>query len=219
MIKCSYSMEVKLSSPFKIYIEASNVKVVNIKGEGYVTCEVSPSETSVMSNSPATMNKKLDSGSHKRSSNVWDRLYYNISPKRKRTTSNEQQAQIIQSLSSSEFHKYNDAEINQYNIGCLVSSDVSNKTEPVSKHNIVNFRYTASKRDTKSKVIFYIFFKVFKSTFMFLVVMLLLWYALSIFPNVEQSEINGIARFRSIEDSEVKRRIVSLVPEEINKNS
>lgn len=195
-------MKVKIASPCKVYLEASNVRVVNMKGEGYVTCEVSPS---VMSDSPPIQDETTD----KRSNNVWDRLYYNTSSKRKITINrNKQQSQMKQSFSN--FYEHNDAEINENSIEYRVSSNVSNR--------IVKFENAASKKRTQNEVIFRIFFDVFKSAFLFLVAMLLLLHALSLLPNVEQSEINAISGLCSIKDLAVRRSIVSLAPAQINKN-
>lgn len=201
----SYSMKVKMASPCKVYIEASNVRVVNIKSEGYVTYKVSPS---VMPDSPPIQDETAD----QRSNNVWDRLYYNTSSKRKRTNRNEQ-PQMKQSFSK--FYEHNDAETNENSIEYPVSSNVSNKTGVVFKHNLVKF----DQRKRTKNVIFRIFFDVFKSAFLFLVAMLLLLHALSLLPNVEQTEINGISGLRSIKDLAVRRSIVSLASAQINKNS
>lgn len=191
-------MKVKIASPCKVYLEASNVRVVNIKDEGYVTCEVSPS---VMSDSPPIQDETAD----KRSNNVWDRLYYNTSSKRKRTINKSQMKQ-----SFSNFYEHNDAEINENSTEYPVSSNVSNR--------IVKFENAASKKRTNNEVIFRIFFDVFKKAFLFLVAMLLLLHALSLLPNVEQSEINAISGLCSIKDLAVRRSIVSLAPAQINKN-
>lgn len=191
-------MKVKIASPCKVYLEASNVRVVNMKGEGYVTCEVSPS---VMSDSPPIQDETAD----KRSNNVWDRLYYNTSSKRKRTINKSQMKQ-----SFSNFYEHNDAEINENSTEYPVSSNVSNR--------IVKFENAASKKRTNNEVIFRIFFDVFKKAFLFLVAMLLLLHALSLLPNVEQSEINAISGLCSIKDLAVRRSIVSLAPAQINKN-
>lgn len=191
------SSEVKMSSPFKVYLEASNVNVLNIKCERCVTCDVSPSITHVKSQ--PIKNETVNGEAHKKSNNVWDRLYYNVSPKGKRTKSNKQKEQ--KKKSSSKFGEYNDAETSEDNVRCPVSNN------EILKNNLIEFPYTASNKCIKRKVIFCIFFEVFKSTFMFLITMLLILYALSLFPNMEQSDTQVIFRLRST-STVVRRKIV-----------